>query len=86
MVNAVHGQGLRALSRLALRAGRPGLAAWADEQAGRVTDALLERCFDERRGMFFNLVGRDERRGRVKTVQGLVPLVLPDLPREVVDR
>ena len=86
LVNAVYGQGLRALARLAARAGHDAIARWASRTADRVTEALLERCWDERLGLFVNLAGPDERRSRVKTIHGLMPLVLPDLPPEIVGR
>lgn len=86
LVNAVYGQGLRALARLAERAGRAELAAWASRTADAVTAALLERCYDPGRGLFFNVAGPDERRGTVKTVHSLMPLVLPDLPPDVAGR
>jgi hypothetical protein len=86
LVNAVCGQGLRALARLAALAGREATARWASGAADRVTASLLERSWDERLGLFVNLAGPDERRSRVKTIHGLLPLVLPDLPREVADR
>ena len=86
LVNAVYSQGLRALARLAAGAGRDATARWASRTAGRVTASLLERCWDERLGLFVNLAGPDERRSQVRTIHGLTPLVLPDLPGEVADR
>jgi hypothetical protein len=86
LVNAVYGQGLRALARLATRAGRDAAARWASRTADDVTAALVERAWDERSGLFVNLAGPDERRATVKTIHGLMPLVLPDLPPEIVDR
>jgi hypothetical protein len=86
LVNAVYGQGLRALARLAARSGRDAVARWAARTADDVTSALLERAWDERSGLFVNLAGLDERRARVKTIHGLMPLVLPDLPSGIVDR
>jgi hypothetical protein len=86
LVNAVYGQGLRALARLARRGGRDATARWASRAADRVTEALFERSWDERLGLFVNLAGPDERRSRVKTIHGLMPLVLPDLPHAVADR
>jgi glycogen debranching enzyme len=86
LVNAVYGQGLRALARLATRAGRDAVARWASRAADDVTAALIERAWDERTGLFGNLAGPDERRTTVKTIHGLMPLVLPDLPPEIVDR
>ncbi|HEY1366074.1 MAG TPA: hypothetical protein VGF23_03135 [Gaiellaceae bacterium] len=86
LVNAVYGDGLRALTRLARAAGDGALAEWAERQANAVTAALLERCWDERAGLFFNLVGRRERRLTRRTVLSLLPLLLPDLPRDVAAR
>jgi hypothetical protein len=86
LVNAVYGQGLRALARLAARVGRDATARWASRTADRVTASLLERCWDERLGLFVNLAGPDERRSSVKTIHGLMPLALPDLPPEIVGR
>jgi Glycosyl hydrolase family 63 C-terminal domain len=83
LVNALYGQALRALARLATKAARPDLAAWAARRAERVTAALLERCWDPEQRFFFNVAGPRERRSRVKTVHGLLPLVLPDLPPDV---
>ena len=84
-VNAIYGQGLRSLARLALRAGDEGLAAWADAQAERVTRALMERSYDPGSGLFWNLVGRREQPVRVKTIVSLMPLILTDLPRSAVE-
>jgi hypothetical protein len=86
LVNAVYGQGLRALARLAARGGRGATARWATRAADGVTLALLERSWDERLGLFVNLAGPDKLRSRVKTIHGLMPLILPDLPSAVADR
>jgi hypothetical protein len=86
LVNAVYAQGLLALARLARRAQRDATARWAERTAAQVTAALLERAWDERLGLFVNLVGPDERRARVKTIHGLLPLVLPDLPAAIAAR
>ncbi|HET9241796.1 MAG TPA: hypothetical protein VFN99_00040 [Gaiella sp.] len=82
LVNAVYGQGLRALARLGTRAGHDAVARWAERTADDVTAALLERCWDTRLRMFVILAGPDERRVHVKTIHGLMPLILHDLPAE----
>ena len=68
---------LHNLSRLAL--GRPSL-----------TQTMLERLYDERRGLFRQLVSSGSRRGPghhpVVTWAALSPLALPDLPAEVGHR
>ena len=87
LVNAIYADGLDALARLAARVGSHTLEAWARDQAATVLAALVERCYDERRGFFFNLAGRGEHRiDGVLTVGGLVPLVLAGLPEEPAGR
>jgi hypothetical protein len=87
LVNSVYADGLRALARLAGRAREEELERWAESAAARVLGALLDRCYDERRGLFFNLDGPRERRAdRVKTIISLSPLLLADLPSDVASR
>jgi Glycosyl hydrolase family 63 C-terminal domain len=82
---SIYAQGLRSLSRLADRAGNDPLARWARETASRVTDALMERSYDARAGLFWNLVGTRDEPVRVKTIVSLMPLILDDLPRSAVE-
>jgi len=87
LLNTVYADGLHALARLAGPAEQPLVARWASEQAARTTAALVERCWDAEAGVFWNLAGPGEERcDRVKTIQGLLPLVLPGLPGDVVAR
>jgi hypothetical protein len=86
LFNAVYADGLRALARLAAASHDTATATWADATAERVTAALLERCWDERSGLFFNLIGREERRMTCRTIISLLPLILVDLPREIAAR
>jgi hypothetical protein len=58
------------LSRLAL--GLPSL-----------TPALIERCFDERRGLFLPQSRPRPPRRPVTTIAALTPLALPDLPESI---
>ncbi|MFI9564121.1 MGH1-like glycoside hydrolase domain-containing protein [Streptomyces rishiriensis] len=72
-----------ALAHIAHELGAPGTARHA--RAERLTAALVERLWDPAEGMFFcrdvHGAGLVPERG----VSGLVPLLLPGLPREVVD-
>ena len=87
LVNSLYCDALQALARLASRRGAAELERWANATAGRVLEGLLDRCYDQRRGLFFNLNGSDERRADgVKTIHSLLPLLLADLPREVATR
>ena len=76
MVNVFYALALRSLSRL-LGEGAGG------SYRGRAERALLERCHDERTGLFLDLAGRAERRVEVSTWSALAPLALRGLPDEV---
>jgi glycogen debranching enzyme len=52
-------------------------------RAERTEAALLERCWDERAGLFHDLAGRDERPIAVSTWSSLSPLALPSLPPRI---
>lgn len=85
LFNTVYADGLSALGRLA--EGRdPELALWARRRAARVLEALLDRSWDERAGLFFNLHGRGEQRTPRRTIVSLLPLLLHDLPAAVAAR
>jgi len=74
--NVAYALSLRAMARLS------GDCGWS-ARAERVESALLERCWDERRGLFFDLAGHHEQPVRVSTWTALSPLVLGDLPEGV---
>jgi Trehalase len=54
-------------------------------EAERITAAMVDQLWSDDRGLF---LARDVRSGRLlpeRTVAGLIPLILPDLPSDVVD-
>ncbi|MDQ0760661.1 MGH1-like glycoside hydrolase domain-containing protein [Streptomyces canus] len=77
-----------ALARIADELGAPGTARHA--RAERLTAALVERLWDPASGMFLcrDLRGSSQdRRGALipeRGVSGLLPLLLPGLPRDIV--
>jgi glycogen debranching enzyme len=79
LVNVLYALSLRALSRLA---GEGNGGSYA-RRARRTEEALLERCWDERRALFWDLAGRDERPVEISTWSSLAPLALPELPEEI---
>lgn len=79
LVNTLYALSLRALGRLLGEQASGEYTARAE----RAETALLERCWDERRGLFWDLAGRGERRLEVSTWSSLAPLALPDLPIEI---
>jgi hypothetical protein len=71
-----------ALARIAAELGAPGTARHA--RAERLTTALVDRLWDAPTGMF---LCRDLGSGALvpeRSVSGLVPLLLPGLPRDMV--
>jgi hypothetical protein len=85
LFNTVYADGLAALARLA-RGRDDELARWAETRAAHVSDALLERCWDDEQGLFFNLCGRRDTRIVQRSIVSLLPLLLPGLPEAVAAR
>lgn len=82
MVNVFYALSLRALGRL-IGAGE---GEEYERRAERTELALVERCWDAERGLFWDLAGRSERPLRVSTWSSLTPLALPSLPEDVARR
>lgn len=84
LVNSIYAFSLRALARL-LGDASPE----ADEfnrEADKTLNALVEKCWDEEAGAFFDLAGIHERPLKTVTISSLMPLILRDLPRPIVER
>ena len=83
LVNSIYAMGMRSLARLL------GDLPEADEfnyEADRTTGALIAKCWDEEAGAFFDLSGVAENPVKVTTISSLMPLILDDLPRSIVER
>jgi hypothetical protein len=78
LVNVFYALALRSLSRLDHEHGE----IYA-RRAARTEAALLERCYDERPGLFYDLAGRDEHHVTVSTWSSLAPLALGSIPMTV---
>ena len=83
LFNSIYVFGLRALVRLLQ--GDEDSQQFIDD-ADRTRDALLEKCWDEEAGAFFDLSGADEKVVRVITISSLMPLIMDDLPAEITTR
>lgn len=79
LVNVFYALALRALARLT------GEAAY-DARAQRTEAALVTQCWDDERGLFWDLAGRDHTPLRVSTWSSLAPLALPSLPIPIARR
>ncbi|MEE6257901.1 MGH1-like glycoside hydrolase domain-containing protein [Plantactinospora sonchi] len=80
--NALRGAAELALARIAEVVGADPAAHLA--RAAGITRALVDRLFDPETGMFHVRDLRTGRRSPARCVNGLLPLVLPDLPEPQV--
>jgi hypothetical protein len=79
LVNVFYALALRALARLS---GDESYLA----RAQRTEEAILTHCWDEERGLFWDLAGRDHTALRISTWSSLAPLALPSLPAPIARR
>jgi glycogen debranching enzyme len=82
LVNVFYALSLRALGRML---GEPDGAEY-QRRAERTEAALVERCWDEDAGLFWDLAGRSKQQVKVSTWSSLAPLALPSLPEEIGHR
>jgi glycogen debranching enzyme len=86
LTNCAYAQGLRALARLCRINQETNDAAEFDQLADRVERALVDKCYDEQRGIFFDLLGVAEKSSGVVTVTSLLPLTLDHLDPTIAER
>ena len=79
MVNVFYALSLHALARLTGESGY-------ERRAASTERALLEHCWDEKRGLFWDLAGREHAPQRISTWSALAPLALPSLPEPIAGR
>jgi hypothetical protein len=84
-VNTIYAENQRVLGDLLERIGEGAGAQAMRARAAKTSTALIEKCFDEASGLFFDLAGRNERMLKVNTVSSLVPILLTDLPPQQID-
>lgn len=80
--NSIYAQGLQALARLLPR----DEATVYRDRAARVRAALVAKCWDEERGLFWSLLGKTETPARINSISSLFPLIIDGLDRPIVER
>ncbi len=85
MMNAIYADGWRALAHVARSVGLRGVDEF-ERRYRQTLAALMAKCWDEKRGLFWDLAGAREERVCVLTFTSLFPLILPDLDRAVARR
>jgi hypothetical protein len=85
LVNTIYAENQRILAELHEEAGDEEAAGVMRARAAKTTASLLEKCYDPATGLFYDLAGLREDQLKVSTVTSLMPILLPDLPREMVE-
>ncbi len=98
LVNCVYIAGLNIFVRLCRELKKldrsqailmPQFIDWAQFKELQARRVLINLCYDERAGFFWNRVGvryGKIRPQKVKTLNGLMPLIVPQLPSEIAER
>jgi glycogen debranching enzyme len=85
LVNTIYGENERVIAGLLRERGDGQGALEMDRRADRTTAALVSKCWDPERRLFFDLAGLREEPQRVSTVSSLLPIALADLPRPMAE-
>lgn len=87
MVNCIYGVNLRLLSKLYEELGDKANAAEMKTRADKTYASIVGKCWDEKDGLFYDLAGhKAERKLRTNTFTSLMPLVFPELPKQMASR
>ncbi|OGD86234.1 hypothetical protein A2164_03875, partial [Candidatus Curtissbacteria bacterium RBG_13_35_7] len=85
LVNSIFIQGLNSLSNIAQKYDKKA-ADWAKVQSQKSLQSLINKCYDSKSGLFWNLRGKSEQKFKIKTVISLMPIIIPDLPKDIVNK
>ena len=85
MMNSIYADGLRVLATLSRAVGAPDADRF-ERASKRTLDALMQKCWDPKAGLFWDLSGAAEEQAKLPTFTSLFPLILPDLDAGVAKR
>ncbi len=85
LVNSIYIKNLEVLSHLLHEIDQEEAARTFHHLALKGKKALMEKCYDPNEAFFFDRYGREERIAKVKTIKGLMPIIL-DIPKTVVEK
>lgn len=86
MVNTIYIENLRVLADLCDQVGSLDEAHKFRDRAQRAFNSLIELCWDDADGLFYDVANKANTKLRVNTFTSLMPLLLPDLPRTMSER
>jgi glycogen debranching enzyme len=85
LVNTIYAENERVLAELHEEAGDLEAGKVMRARAVKTTTSLVNKCWDQSTGLFLDLAGKREELLNVSTVTSLMPILLPDLPRDMVE-
>ena len=83
LVNSIYVKNLKVLSGLLHEIDHEEAARHFHYLSEKGKEALIKKCYDPKEAFFFDVYGDDDKKLRVKTIKGLMPLIL-DLPKRMV--
>lgn len=86
MVNTIYIENLRLLAGMLRDTGDISRAEVYDTRARQAYNSLMELCWDEADGLFYDVANKANTKIRVNTFTSLMPLFLADLPKDKADR
>ncbi len=86
MVNTIYIENLRVLANLCLQVGDDAGAKVYFDRSTHAMESLEKLCWDETDGLYYDVNGKENKKIRVNTFTSLMPLLLPELSTERVDR
>lgn len=85
MSNCIYAQGFRSIARLSKMIGNLEDCDLYNEKADRVEKAILDICWNEKEGIFFDVSSPEHKQLQVKTVSSLFPVILENTPRDILE-
>jgi len=83
LVNSIYIKNLKVLSGLLHEIDHEEAARHFHYLSEKGKEALIKKCYDPKEAFFFDVYGDADKKARVKTIKGLMPLIL-DLPKRMV--
>ncbi len=84
MMNVVYGASLKSIGRLFEIQGKQEKAISFYEKSRAVTKSLVLKCLHDD-GLFYSIWGKEEKKLLVKTFVSLMPIMLEDMPRNIIE-
>jgi len=85
-MNSYFIENLKSLARLAEIVGDKEMVIWAKALAEKTLNSLLSKSYDSKTDVFLNLCGKKEIKSKALTIASLMPLIISDLPKFIVQK